>query len=391
MAEFDLLSAIEKPGEPVQINDAPSEIQSANEEPIKEEPAKEPEKSEESIVEKTKEGPAESGEKEIPDYLKKINELSGGKYIFNTDDEAKKFFENHERISGEYEGLKDFPEKWAKIEEFVREKGKIYDPVSIVGGEENYKRITIANALAKKGDRSMAMKLVSTDLDAMSDLDVMSLFTQYQAPKLAGKDKIAKEAILSDLGIDTSELDFNNLELDDRQTGRLAIKAAEVRDKIRDAIEKVEIPIIENPIKSIETKFDEEKTKTEELKNKWKEAENRLKGSLTKLSFPNYGFDFEIKEDVSSVINEYLTAAAGKGWEFNEANEQKILKAIQEEIWKRDRSKILTALDTHIRETVTAELQKKYENREPLSAPNTPVLNDEKSAAQELYRRTVGI
>lgn len=400
MAEVDLLGAIEKPGEPIVIKDTPEEpkVETPVETPpVSEEPKEEVKTPEEPKVETPKEevvAPKEEP-KEVPEYLKKWNELSGGKFTFDKDEDIKTFFETHEQISSEYEGLKGISEKMAEIENFVKEKGKAFDPVAIVGGEENYKKMFVANALVNKStDRkvqNIAIDLVSSDLDKIDDLDFLSQLTQLQTPKLAGKDKIAKEVILAELGVDTTDLDLNNLELDDKQMGRLAIKAAEGRNKIRTSIEKVEVPKAVNPINDIITKFDQEKEKSEELKVQWKEAETPFKESLTKLDFPDYGFEFEIKEDVTPIINEYLNSAARKGIEPNEANKQKVLTAIQEEIWSRDRKKILAAMKTHIEATVKAELEKKYENREPLSTPSTPVLTDEQSTAQGKYKTILGL
>lgn len=395
--KIDLLSAIEKPtGQPIIFTDTPEAPPTPAPKVTTETVAPETETKPEVVTKEAEiKQPETSVVPEVPEYLKKWNELSGGKITLNSDEEAKKFIENNEKISAEYEGLKGVHEKMTEIENFVREKNKDFDPVKKVGGVENYKKTYIAAELAGGSQnvdvQMLALKIVKSDLDKTKDLDLLSQIIQVKTPSLIGNDKQTKEAILSELGVDTDDLDFDNLELEGKVVARIAIKAAEARETLKNKIASVKVPDIENPITEIINKFDQNKIKTEELKGKWKEAESLIKGSLSKLEFSSIGFDYQIKEDVSDIVSEYINAAAQKGWEFSEANKQKVLKAIQEEIWSRDRNKILAARDAFMEGKIRTEYLNKYENREPLSTPNSPVLTDDKSKAQEVLRRTLNI
>lgn len=327
----------------------------------------------------------------IPDHFKKFEEWSGGKYKVSNDDEAKKFFEEHDNIQTEFKSRKERDEYYESVDKWIEEKGKMYDPVAIVGGEDNYRKIVLVNELGKHGDRDTASRLVSSDLDKMEDLDVLSLFTQYQTPRLAGKDKTTKDVILSDLGIETEGLDFNNLELDDKQAGRLAIKAAEVRDKIKSAINGVQVPTVENPLREKYNEFEQRKTRTEELKGKWNETMTSLQSSFNKITFDESGFEFEIPEEEKSILKDFINAASKQGIEPNEANKQMILQRAKDAVEDRNRLKIRLAYKAKIEADIKSQKDAEHHNLQPLNTDKVIPDNKNSTEAEMALRRQMNL
>jgi len=334
---------------------------------------------------------------ELPEYLKKVSEYSGRE--FKSDDELKTFFEQYDIISKEHSDLKGATEKNKVIEEFIREKGKLYDPVAMFGGKDNYRKLQIATELAKSGDRTMAMELVSSDLDKVHDLDLMGKFAQYKTPGLDGGLKGGIEAYLESIGVNTDDIeDWNTAKelfekLPSKKRSVVQLKAAELRDSLKKSIQSVNVPDAENPITEIISKYDEQTKNIEALQGQWnqKEVMTQITDSLKKLPLPKYGFDFEIKEDVSQIVNDYLASAARRGVQPDEAGRLKVLKAIQEEIFSRNRYQIIDAIVSHKEAEIRAELQKKYENKTPISTPQAPKLDDAAKAANAQWRKVVGV
>jgi hypothetical protein len=330
---------------------------------------------------------------ESPEYLKKWDELSGGKYKFTKDDEVKQFFEKHGKISEENESLKKNDEYFKEVEKFIEEKGKIYDPVSLVGGEERYRKLKVAAELGEGNDEkiNIMMSLLSSDRSKMDNFDLISLYTQFKVPDLAGNYKSALEVALTRIGVDTDSIDdWSKVEetLTDKQKGLVALQASEVRESLDRMIKDVKIPDVENPLKELFTKTEQRKVKTQELIGQWNQYKDPIKESIDKLNYED--FDFEIKPEDKEIVDSFIAEVSRRGMEPSEANRQMVTERIKEAIMDKNRSKFLTAYKTHLLTKAKEDFEKEHKNLAPLGTPNTP-LAPQSTEADGWMRRNLNL
>ena len=364
-------------------------------------PETKPEQENKPNAEEVKQGESEVksevGEQppEIPEYLKKFNEFSGSE--FKTDDDLKTYFDNNKKISDEYEMLKSKADEVIDMEKYI-EEWKLYDPATLAGGEENLKKIAVANELAKSGDRAVSQRLAFADLSKINDLDLMGWYALYKNPEIEGGHRGGIEAYLEAAGVNTEEIEdwsgakdlFDKLPAKKRAVVQL--KASELRDEITRKINAVEVPEVKNPVKSLIEKQELKKKETATLKGEWdKVMTPEYRESFKTLPLKDYGFDFEIKEDVSQIVSDVVNSAARRGINPDDAGRQKVARVIQEELFSRNRKKIIDAIVSQKEAEIRAELQKQYNNKTPLSTPQSPPSDEKSKEANAQWRRVIGV
>jgi hypothetical protein len=307
------------------------------------------------------------------DYLKRIKDVTGRE--FKDENEIKSFFEEHEKIKTEFSNIKERDDYYAELENEIIEKGKDYDPVAKFGGKENYKKAMIIQELSKNGDEGIAKKFVMGDRGKMDSIETLSLFAQYNDSSLVGDSETAKRTALRQLGI-RIEKDENideaieNLDKEDKSI--INMRAKEIKGLIDKAIENVPEPEIKDPVKDIFNKVESKKAKIQEVSAKWDTAKTQILDSIDHIEFKNTDFKFQIdKEDVAGVVESFLKGAAMQGIEPDEAGRNRVVQAIKNSIWDKNRDKILEARDSYNESKWKEAYDKKHTNAAPLTV-NTP-------------------
>lgn len=326
----------------------------------------------------------------IPDYFKKVEDISGGKYKFQKDEELKAFFEEHDKIKTEFESEKDKREYYKELEKMIEENGKDYDPVAALGGIENYKKTVIINELSKHGDPNIAAKVVGMDRSKVDSLTMLSLYAEYQAPILVGDTESSTRAALRQIGIVIDKEDnlkeaIENLSKEEKAI--IDMKAREIKTAIDASISRVEIPEIKDPLKQIYEKVNQQKTKFADTKAKWDETMTSLQSSFDKISFKDVDFDFEISEEDKSVLNDFLRVASQQGLEPNEANKQMVIQRAKDAIWDKHRAKIMQSFKAKIEADVKKAKDSEHHNLKPLTTEKIPLDNEKTKEASMSLRK----
>jgi hypothetical protein len=327
----------------------------------------------------------------VPEYFKKVEDISGGKYKFQKDEELKAFFEEHDKIKTEFESEKDKREYYKELEKMIEENGKDYDPVAALGGIDNYKKTVIINELSKRGDPNIAAKVVGMDRSKVDSLTMLSLYAEYQAPILVGDTEASTRAALRQIGIVIDKEDnlkeaIENLSKEEKAI--IDMKAREIKTAIDASISRVEIPEIKDPLKQIYDKVNQQKQKFADTKAKWDETMTSLQGSFDKISFKDVEFDFEISEEDKSVLNDFIRIASQQGSEPNEANKQMVIQRAKDAIWDKNRVKIMQAFKAKIEADVKKAKDSDHHNLKPLTTEKIPLDNEKtKEAAMSLRKQ----
>lgn len=350
---------------------------------------------EEPKVETTKVEPKVETSAEKPEYLKKWTELSGGKYVAEKDEDIKTFFEKvdkHSELEKELEARKAQDDYYKELEATIETNYKEFDPVARYGSRENYAKIETVKSLAKQGNEIIAAKLVGADLDKVNDLEVVSLYNQFIAPNLVGKELRAKQVALDEIGADTENVDWNNLQLTELQEGKLAIKAANIRNTIKTMVSEAEknIPELTHPLQKIKDKVESRPKIEAERKEKWvSEYSQSIEKGLDKIEFKEYEYEYTIDEaDRKELVERFVSEASRKGWEPNEANKQKVIEAAKRYVRDRDFEKLVPSLLKAREAKLREEFQKEHNNLQPLNTDKPAnVPPDEKATFQSAVRK----
>jgi hypothetical protein len=333
----------------------------------------------------------ESQEPISSDYFKKVEEITGGKYKFQKDEELKTFFEEHDKIKAEFDSEKDKREYYKELEKMIEENGKDYDPVASVGGIDNFKKNEIIKELSKYGDPNIASKVVNMDRSKINSLEILSLYAEYQAPILIGDTEASTRAALRQIGIVIDKNDdlkdaLENLGKEEKAL--IDMKAREIKNLIDTSISKVQIPEIKNPLKQIYDKVDQQKVKFTDTKAKWDETMTSLQNSFDKISFKDVEFEFEIPDEDKNVLNDFLRVASQQGLEPNEANKQMVIQRAKDAIWDKNRVKIMQAFKAKVESDVKKAKDVEHHNLKPLTTEKIPLDDGKtKEAAMNLRKQ----
>lgn len=327
---------------------------------------------------------------EQPEYVKKLSELSGGSFTFNNEDEVKQFFETHKKVSSEYEGIKSRAEQFDEAEKFFdSEEVRQFDPVSRLGGEENYRKFAIAKELEKTIGTDAAFKVVG-GIDNLDPFETIELYNKFRAPGMTSNKKIEREIVLEEIGVNLDDVeDIFNVELSEKQKRKLELKVLDIKGQLNKAMSDIDVPVFDNPLKSRIQKLDERKANTEKLKTQWTTEAKTLEASLDKLSFKDVDFDFDIPVEDKKIIDVFINEASKLGIEPNDANKLTILSKAKEAIRDKNFDNIFKAYKSNLRFKLEKEFDAKYHNLTPLNTDKQIVQSGDSSQFESALRRNL--
>jgi len=184
--------------------------------------------------------PPAGGTPPKPDeFIESFNKRYSTQY--KTDEDIKGLFELPKKISEYDEKLKNHAELTKSVDQYKKDlEEQKRTEVSRYLSSPLMQRAYVANELLKKnskGDLATLTELAMSDIDKMSDLDVLARVNKLKVPDKSLD--VIKEALLDELGIDTT---LDPKEWDQKALTRLALKASDARKYISDMMEGVEVP-----------------------------------------------------------------------------------------------------------------------------------------------------
>lgn len=300
---------------------------------------------------------------------------------FKSDDEVTAALGSLSKMT-EYEAkLREAEQHRAKVDEltakeksWLEEKQKLearVNPLAFFRDEKAY----VAEQLRRQfPDRDPATieRVVTSDLSRMDKVELLAHRLLLDAPDIEGGLEGAKEAVLSDMGL---EIGSKPEEWDRITKNKLTVKAAQARKDLEELQRSVEIP-------KVKTEADlqaEMATKIDGLKRAWTPLLDKME-SIDKLQIPAEDGTVLASIDIPAewrkeMREELTTTALASGQEPTEEN-IKELNAIREMkfIWK-NLPKLYTILENQWKSKAIEERDKLLHNDTP---PNNSVKPDVK-------------
>lgn len=337
--------------------------------------------------------------------IDEINSWLGSQNIshsIQSEDELKTIFsslnelESYKKKADEFSSLKEVHD--LVIDEFKKHI-EANDPIKQFGSADAYKAELTARALSK-GSASEPVKFISSriaqsDLNSLSDLDVVSLGWQYDAPKFAGKDDDIKKAIMKELGVEDSLLEEyapGDINLSPDQELKLSRLAVQERDRFNAVKTKVEVPAqrdFDSLINEKITKRGEEIKATQEriaaMKQGWTNEANRLAGLISTVEIVDKGedgsnvvdFSFEVdaefKKEIPGMVLNY---ALQNNLQPTQENVQAVAELVKGVYQLKSRETIFRAYKKEIESKLREQFGKDQHNARPLNTAEAPLKGD---------------
>jgi hypothetical protein len=310
--------------------------------------------------------------------VEKFNEWSGRK--FEKEDDIKTIFEKVDKIPEYEEKISKIQELEKKNEDFEFYKNEVqkladaYNPLNAFGGNEKaYKDYTTMQQIGQGKDPGVVQKVVQTDLDKMSDLDVLSLQAQFNAPTLAGQGDAIKKAILEQNNVEMDE-DFNingDINLTASQKINIATQAAQARNTLNTLKNSVEIPKHEDVKQQIEQKLQERKDFIEKSTDFFKTEGKRLSEDFKKLEKDDFVFD--VPQEFRDKLPEYVTQyALNNNIEPTKENMEKVANEVKTAFEIQYREQIAKSMIKDALTKQEKEFMDKYENNQEFNKKDPP-------------------
>jgi len=261
-------------------------------------------------------------------------------------------------------------------------------------GEGSFNKAMVAAELSKIGDKNIALELVSTDLNQVDDLELLTKFAQFESQTARKNRDAATRSALRSAGIQVGKEDdlkevLANLDDDDKIS--IEAKAKEKRIIVKSAIDNVQIPEYIDPITKLNKDFEQRKTRTAELEGKWGEAMTSLESSFDKLTFKDTDFEFQIPEEEKSILKDFIRVASKQEIVPNEANKLMILQKAKQAIRDNNFDKIMQGRDAYNAAKIKKELDAAHHNLSPLETDKVIIVDNESSEAQSKFRKQMGL
>lgn len=351
----------------------PEKAETPGEEPketSKEEPKEPPkEESKETPKEQPQETPAETPkEEEVEFKLEKFNETFGTSF---EDEESLKGYLSRMEDLKKLEGLEN---KSKELEAKYQEAREQLNPRKHFVSDEEYKRQLILQKYGEEVNPGLLNKIVSQDVNKMSDLDVLILGKQVGNPNLRGGDEGARKLIYDSIGVNAEYMEEHGNDpsgWDDLIMNRLSDMAAPVRKSINE-LKKVEIPQVED--------FEAQKQATikaaEELQAKrtegWTKVVDRLIGDFKEYKYlddKSYVVDDDFKKMAKDVLLEHVI---NSDIELDEENIQNAKVYLESEFWQQRGMDILKASVKDVESSFTEKKMKESDNPKPRNDTEAP-------------------
>lgn len=125
----------------------------------------------------------------------------------------------NQALGSEYKDVEDLKSALDKYREDLSNKNKEVEVVTsdyktlsdfaqeVLGDKDELKKYKIMKELQGKTDPTVALNVLNTDINALTDIDALVLAKRFDNPNLKGGDEGVKKMILAELGLSSSELE----------------------------------------------------------------------------------------------------------------------------------------------------------------------------------------
>ena len=298
---------------------------------------------------------------------------------YQSDEEVSEAFRSLAKTADYDIKVKEATEFKSKVDEYTakekawaEEKAKLeakVNPLAFFRDEKAYVAEQLRRQFPDK-DPSVIEKVVTSDLTKMDKLDVLAYGILMDTPDIEGGLEGAREAALSDLGVEAGS---SPEEWDRTTKNKLAIKANQARQHLEEQYQRqVEIP----KVRTEEELQAEMATRIDGLKKAWTPYLEKME-AIDKLQIPAEDGTVLATIDIPAewrkeMRDEMVEAAVAVG-EPNEQTLAQLNTAREMKFIHKNFPKLATILLNQERTRLTEEFDKKLNNTEP---PNTAVRPD---------------
>lgn len=305
------------------------------------------------------------------DYISSLN--TKFKTSFKSDDDLKSVLENAAKTQALQEQLKEFETLKGDMEYY--KKG--VNPLDYFASEDDYRMQQFKKTNPDK-DAGVANKMFTTDLDKLSDLDVLTQYELLHGTFTDGEVG-AKELVAAQY-----ELDLNDPESWTRLSkNTMARAAAKARSEIKELKGSIKLPETIDLASKREAEKATALQRAELLKQGWGDVVPKMMTDLKEVAINDtdkdgkeepllkYVIDEDAKKELGAEVMDYLIS---NNKDINEENVKEAAIGVQREYVLRNLPKILKAYAT----TLVAEIDRKKD--EETANPN-PIKGEVKPAA----------
>ena len=349
-----------------------------------------PKEEEKTDVHTNDDKPTET-QKELDFNIESFNKAFGRNY--KSKDEIQSLFADKEEfvsLKAKYEELeKQSVEKDSKLKEQ-------FNPMSYFANEQQFKINQILKANPDLNE-SIINRIVTSNLDEMSELDVLKL-NESLTTKGAYDDSLIEDVIKDRYGLDVDKED-----LDEQGLKKLRVKEFSMKrdaEKALGEIKKmldVEIPEFKDPTVLAQERDAESKKKFDESKAQWSIYTDKFVKELDKLSIEyqtdgkeKSTFDFAYDDDFKAVLKDKLPQiAAQTGRDVN--NEQDVAYLTEQihkdYLWINRSAVIKSAVEDVITKMTKEQFDKFHNTSQPKSTESPQTLTDEQKKNNETLHK----
>ena len=297
-----------------------------------------------------------------------------------TDEEALKGSLTKLNDLSDYDDVKskmtELEGQYSELQEKYKEAQELLDPRKHFVNEEEYKRQLILQQYGQDVNPAILNKIVSSDLSALSDVDILTLGKMVANPRLEGGEAGARELVYKQIGVDPEE-DVSEWS---QVTRNLVAEAANSARKELNKIKSVDVPEkvdFEEQRAQKAAKAEEEK---QQLQGGWnKVAEKMLEGfekySLTREvegkneTYFEYAVDDDFKKAAVDMIVGYYVDNNIEPTKESVADAREYIKGL---FWRQKGNEIVQAYGKDIESQLIEKHNIETDNPKPPKDDDAP-------------------
>lgn len=279
--------------------------------------------------------------------------------------------------------VKDLQSQLEDLQSKYAEAKSQLDPRKHFVNEEEYKRQLILQKYGQEVNPSALNKIVSSDFDNMSDLEVLTLAKQITNPNLIGGEAGARELVLDSLGLD-SDTDLNDLGTLERN--KLADQAASARREIG-KLRDIEVPEVRDLDAARQEAQQQHEQKVEELKGKWADASDKMLNSFENFNVYDTDkdgnrqelFSFKVDDNFKSEArNALVDMMANNEVGVSDETIQEAKQYLQDVYLRKNFSKMIKAYGEDVAAKITEQKDKETDNPKEIEDSQPPASETDK-------------
>jgi len=306
--------------------------------------------------------------------FKLVNEKFGTS--FEDDATLQAFLQNKDEI----DRLKGVESEHDELKTKYEEAKSQLDPRKHFRDDEEYKRQLILMKYGEDVNPAFLNKIISKDINEMSDLDVLTLGKQASNPNISNADD-AVQLIYNDLRIEPDE-DGKLSHIDNLKLSDASVNVRRELNKIKD----IEIPEVTDFEAARQQKIEAGESALKELEGKWNTVIDKMVEGFTdyhmyedkdgkKESYYSYSVDDDFKSMAKEALMKDLI---DRGVDLTEDTIRQARVYLESEFWHQRGQDIMRSYGTSIESRLTEAKMKEDDNPKPKNNAETPASEADK-------------